>query len=638
MITYDVHVTIGTEGAENVPSVKCHDTGVNIRVFPETVAHESKWRKVVTPYRIPEGCTAILKVTKPDGNWVAIEAKTVGDTWMLFELHVQVFTVAGKDEAEVSIYSPEGKRLTTDTFYIEVPKEIIHDGEEGSTSYADVVAEQIANATSGLASKLDKNQGSENAGRVMVVNEEGVPVPVVLDWNAAEEELGHILNRTHYIDENGVVHKLDNKYIDAEWMATVETSGGETILPETTKEFKLPMYTVSVSGTPLVEGEEYDILWNGECYRNTAVKSGNSVYVGNLNIASSTWGDTGEPFCIQNTNTVFMVRKKTKTAETVTFGVTTATHKTYNKLDNQYIDAEWMATKEVTGGEDVFVATELSFASSNILLGVEQKSFKVKVGQEYDVYWNGILYTCTAFEQSSELFLGNRELFVQGGSHLIVCDAPFCFAGFSDTVNTLKKSTDTAETVVVKVATAEKTTYNKLPKEFLPDDVGSGGSLSADWNENDPSADDYIKNRPFYDAGGLEPITWDGVVGDRVTVTFDGLMHVKVSDTVFSANDLVGATISVGSGETGPVDESQVYSIPNVITMYGEFVTSVADIAQVLEKTGLSYPETGTYFASGDAYIASLIFAGGGIKTLDEKFIPDTIARKADVVVEWGKF
>lgn len=196
MITYDVHVTIGTEGAENVPSVKCHDTGVNIRVFPETVAEESKWRKVVTPYRIPEGCTAILKVTKPDGNWVAIDAKTVGDTWMLFELHVQVFTVAGKDEAEVAIYSPEGERLTTDTFYIEVPKEIIHDGEEGSTSYADVVAEQIANAAKRAAKegaekaekeakkaaeeaektakdKVDIYQGAENAGRIMVVGKDG---------------------------------------------------------------------------------------------------------------------------------------------------------------------------------------------------------------------------------------------------------------------------------------------------------------------------------------------------------------------------------------------------------------------------------------------------------------------------------
>jgi hypothetical protein len=205
-----------------------------------------------------------------------------------------------------------------------------------------------------------------------------------------------------------------------------------------------------------------------------------------------------------------------------------------------------------------------------------------------------------------------------------------------------KEAVETLEKRLNAVADSDDETLDQLSEivDFIKNNMDPIEAVTAqsDWEQNDDTKIDYIKNRPFYDAGGLEPITWDGVVGDRVTVTFDGLMHVKVSDTVFSANDLVGATISVGSGETGPVDESQVYSIPNVITMYGEFVTSVADIAQVLEKTGLSYPETGTYFASGDAYIASLIFAGGGIKTLDEKFIPDTIARKADVVVEWGKF
>lgn len=139
-----------------------------------------------------------------------------------------------------------------------------------------------------------------------------------------------------------------------------------------------------------------------------------------------------------------------------------------------------------------------------------------------------------------------------------------------------------------------------------------GADYSVDSTKLSTATDIFVAHvETLAGGGGLEPITWDGVIGDRVTVTFDGLMHVKVSDTVFSADDLIGATISVGSGETGPVDESQVYSIPNVFTIYGEFVTSVADTAQTLEQTGLSYPETGTYFASGNVYIASLIFAGG---------------------------
>lgn len=154
MITYDVHVPIGAESTEkNAPFVKCHDTGVNIRVFPEVVVEVSRWRKVVKPYQIPADGMAILKVTKPDGKWVAVESKEAGDCWMLFDLDVQALTVAGIDKAEVSIYNAEGKRLTTSTFFIEVPQEIVHDCEESSDNYADVVAEQIKNAAANAASE-----------------------------------------------------------------------------------------------------------------------------------------------------------------------------------------------------------------------------------------------------------------------------------------------------------------------------------------------------------------------------------------------------------------------------------------------------------------------------------------------------
>ena len=33
------------------------------------------------------------------------------------------------------------------------------------------------------------------------------------DWNAAEGEPGHVLNRTHWVDEDGTVHKLDPKFL-----------------------------------------------------------------------------------------------------------------------------------------------------------------------------------------------------------------------------------------------------------------------------------------------------------------------------------------------------------------------------------------------------------------------------------------
>lgn len=40
---------------------------------------------------------------------------------------------------------------------------------------------------------------------------------------------------------------------------------------------------------------------------------------------------------------------------------------------------------------------------------------------------------------------------------------------------------------------------------------GSGGaSVQPDWNQNDETQPDYVKNRPCYKVEETEEITWDG--------------------------------------------------------------------------------------------------------------------------------
>ena len=67
---------------------------------------------------------------------------------------------------------------------------------------------------------------------------------------------------------------------------------------------------------------------------------------------------------------------------------------------------------------------------------------------------------------------------------------------------------------------------------------------AKDWNQNDPTASDYIKNRPGgytvnYPALNIE---WDGVIGDRVSVDVEGNKFVKVSDDIPKIEQLVGGT------------------------------------------------------------------------------------------------
>lgn len=63
--------------------------------------------------------------------------------------------------------------------------------------------------------------------------------------------------------------------------------------------------------------------------------------------------------------------------------------------------------------------------------------------------------------------------------------------------------------------------------------VGVGAqSVKPDWNQNDPNAKDYIKNRPggYTIAPSLE-ITWDGDTTGKETVDEgDGFILVKIAD------------------------------------------------------------------------------------------------------------
>ena len=96
---------------------------------------------------------------------------------------------------------------------------------------------------------------------------------------------------------------------------------------------------------------------------------------------------------------------------------------------------------------------------------------------------------------------------------------------------------------------------------------------TPDWNQNDSTASDYIKNRPGgytvnYPALNIE---WDGVIGDKVTVDVQGTKFVKVSDEIPKAKQLVGGTVSINMG-----DESQTDTIlDNYVEEYGNGIYGI---------------------------------------------------------------
>ena len=176
---------------------------------------------------------------------------------------------------------------------------------------------------------------------------------------------------------------------------------------------------------------------------------------------------------------------------------------------------------------------------------------------------------------------------------------------------------------------------------------GSGGSSGpADWNT--------MLNKPFYSAvekttGPLD-ITWDGVIGDKYHVEAGGDILCKVSDVVFSAAQLVGATIVGRDGEDitetvlteDEVSDGSVFGFPgvaealfSVICVY-EPCAPLGTFTLELPGTYFMLKNTGEYTASLSNPNAMVECLGEVVHTLDPKYIPDTVATKADLEAAIG--
>ena len=111
-------------------------------------------------------------------------------------------------------------------------------------------------------------------------------------------------------------------------------------------------------------------------------------------------------------------------------------------------------------------------------------------------------------------------------------------AGFNDDRYTLPKDGNPGD-ILVKTETGSEW-QKQEPATSTPD-----------WHQNNSTASDYIKNRP----GGYTVnhpalnIEWDGVIGDKVAVDFQGAKFVKVSDEIPKAERLVGGTLCAKQGD-----------------------------------------------------------------------------------------
>ena len=243
-----------------------------------------------------------------------------------------------------------------------------------------------------------------------------------------------------------------------------------------------------------------------------------------------------------------------------------------------------------------------------------------------------------------------------GVGGIVFCDAIITIADINNTSDIAPETYPETGTyfmdnegLYIQSFTAAGATIKTLDEKFIPDTIArvsdvseqiANISVTSSWND--------LTDKPFGEEG-IAPITWDGVVGDRVTGTYTAggtLPFVKVSDKVFTVDELMPASVIITMPD-GSIEASKLDAMGAPFTVDGlmYFVAgSVIVISEVKENYELNgdtavFHETGTYFMDFNAVgltisNVTLTFPGGGIKTLDEKFIPDTIVRESDIVNE----
>ena len=155
---------------------------------------------------------------------------------------------------------------------------------------------------------------------------------------------------------------------------------------------------------------------------------------------------------------------------------------------------------------------------------------------------------------------------------------------------------------------------------------GGGGGVQSDWNQNDSTAADYVKNRPFYTGDPVET-----VLVEESTVTFEdnGGMYMGQLESTFSAT--VGETYKVSwdgtTYECACVEDSGNIAIGNL-----SFVDAGPDTGEPF-LMGVNNGPSIDIMAADTAPSHTFSISGMAAQAvkIDEKYLPDTVATKSEV-------
>lgn len=155
---------------------------------------------------------------------------------------------------------------------------------------------------------------------------------------------------------------------------------------------------------------------------------------------------------------------------------------------------------------------------------------------------------------------------------------------------------------------------NDFTDEYKEKVEKSGEQVQSDWSQNDKTAPDYVKNRTHYEVPRVV-LAEVHLTAEETSMEngFDGICDVRIDKSLVEVGKEYKYTIN---GQNGTFIFSDEYM------EFGGTSGSVYDNGNEYDwQTSWSYGST----------IDIILYDVGEVKQLDEKYIPDSIARVADV-------
>lgn len=180
--------------------------------------------------------------------------------------------------------------------------------------------------------------------------------------------------------------------------------------------------------------------------------------------------------------------------------------------------------------------------------------------------------------------------------------------------------------------------FEGTEEEFAELMANASKPVQPDWNQNDPDAPDYVKNRTHWEENTRAVIEWDGNTEGLESAELAGTTYYKIHDATPSLDELKGALFEGflnGVYGTYTATEEEYNAIVELNAQYCVNCIFVGNPCIIAYDTTANLVGNDVEFSSTGVWIhkdyRKITYGSTTVHQLDEKFIPNSIARVKDI-------